>query len=543
MATLEGQTIAASYKDLLQVSNSNSGVDATARAVSDGEGTATLLYLSTTEVYNPGTGGTSNTAFGKNAGDALTTNGNYNVVLGEEAGSALTIGDNNVSIGYGSFDAAADDESDNIAIGSNAMGAVDQGSHGSADADQNVCIGTNAGLGGDFGSSNIDMADNIAIGYGAMDGTGTLGALKNVFIGSNAGGGSWTTAQAQFNVGIGHNVMDAAMNDATCNVAVGFQALSAVTTSDNNVAIGYDSLGALTSGDQNVAVGYQALDGITDAQYNTAIGYAALTAGNHADTDHNTAVGHNAGVAITQGHSNIVVGSGAAATLTTGDQNTYIGKSCDASASSATNETVLGYGATAPAGGNSVTLGNADVTEVYCASDKGANLYAASCVVTTGINFPDDASANPSGDVNTLDNYEEGSWTPTLLGASGNPTQTYAGGGQVGAYTKIGRFVFCHGRIVMGSGITVGSGAARIGALPFTAKSLAGTYGTVNISYGNNWGTNVGIPNTGYVEPNTVYCDLQVHENDGGKIGGTSGANAADVDDGTDLIFGIVYAT
>jgi len=66
MATLTGQTIAGSYKDLLQVSNSNDGVDATARAVSDGEGTATLLYLSTTEVYSPGAGGnTGNTIFGK----------------------------------------------------------------------------------------------------------------------------------------------------------------------------------------------------------------------------------------------------------------------------------------------------------------------------------------------------------------------------------------------------------------------------------------------------------------------------------------------
>ena len=109
MATLEGQTIAGSYKDLLQVSNSNSGVDATARAVSDGEGTATLLYLSTTEVYSPGTGGTSNTAFGKNAGDALSSGGNYNVFLGEEAGSALAVGLNNIAIGlfklYGKIEA------------------------------------------------------------------------------------------------------------------------------------------------------------------------------------------------------------------------------------------------------------------------------------------------------------------------------------------------------------------------------------------------------------------------------------------------------
>ena len=105
MATLQGQTIAGSYKDLLQVSNSNSGVDTTARAVEDGEGTATLLYLSTTEVYNPGTGGTSNTAFGKNAGDALASGGNYNAVFGEDAGTAITTGDNNVAIGYQAGDA------------------------------------------------------------------------------------------------------------------------------------------------------------------------------------------------------------------------------------------------------------------------------------------------------------------------------------------------------------------------------------------------------------------------------------------------------
>ena len=46
MATLTGQTIASSYKDLLQVSNSNSGVDSTLRVVSDGEATDTVLYLS-----------------------------------------------------------------------------------------------------------------------------------------------------------------------------------------------------------------------------------------------------------------------------------------------------------------------------------------------------------------------------------------------------------------------------------------------------------------------------------------------------------------
>jgi hypothetical protein len=50
MTTLTGKTISQTYKDLLQVSNSNSGVDATLRDVEDGEGTASALQVSTTAV-------------------------------------------------------------------------------------------------------------------------------------------------------------------------------------------------------------------------------------------------------------------------------------------------------------------------------------------------------------------------------------------------------------------------------------------------------------------------------------------------------------
>ena len=46
MASLTNKTIASTYKDLLQVSNSNSGVDATLQTVEDGEGTSSSLKLS-----------------------------------------------------------------------------------------------------------------------------------------------------------------------------------------------------------------------------------------------------------------------------------------------------------------------------------------------------------------------------------------------------------------------------------------------------------------------------------------------------------------
>ncbi len=48
MTSLTGRTPAASYKDLLQVSNANAGIDGTLRPVEDGEGTQSALQLSQT---------------------------------------------------------------------------------------------------------------------------------------------------------------------------------------------------------------------------------------------------------------------------------------------------------------------------------------------------------------------------------------------------------------------------------------------------------------------------------------------------------------
>ena len=50
MAGLTGKALKDWYKDLLQVDNSNSGVDATARVIKDGEGTESALYLSDDQV-------------------------------------------------------------------------------------------------------------------------------------------------------------------------------------------------------------------------------------------------------------------------------------------------------------------------------------------------------------------------------------------------------------------------------------------------------------------------------------------------------------
>jgi hypothetical protein len=91
-------------------------------------------------------------------------------------------------------------------------------------------------------------------------------------------------------------------------------------------------------------------------------------------------------------------------------------------------------------------------------------------IAQTGqVKFP--ATQNASTDVNTLDDYEEGTWTPTLTTDGVNFTSvTYTI--QQGKYTKVGNVVH-YWATVYTSAVTKGAatGSVRIGGLPFAASS------------------------------------------------------------------------
>jgi hypothetical protein len=88
-------------------------------------------------------------------------------------------------------------------------------------------------------------------------------------------------------------------------------------------------------------------------------------------------------------------------------------------------------------------------------------------------------------DANTLDDYEEGTWTPTIIAKSSNPSVTY--GHQHGYYTKVGNLVTAVFRVYVGAGgISGGSGDGQVGGLPYTTKSHSGGQGglgSVNMNY------------------------------------------------------------
>ena len=89
-----------------------------------------------------------------------------------------------------------------------------------------------------------------------------------------------------------------------------------------------------------------------------------------------------------------------------------------------------------------------------------------------GLLFPDTQVA--SADPNTLDDYEEGTWTPVLWDQSLSDGEGQAYVTQVGRYTKIGNRVFFTAFIHTSSIGTLSAGdAVSIGGLPFTSNSTA----------------------------------------------------------------------
>jgi len=98
-----------------------------------------------------------------------------------------------------------------------------------------------------------------------------------------------------------------------------------------------------------------------------------------------------------------------------------------------------------------------------------------------GITFP--ATQSASSDANTLDDYEEGTWTPVLNSFGGTSLTA------TGQYTKIGRFVMLTFQ-VSGTNLATTLGTSYVSGLPFIgAQSNAGgaswASSNTGVSFGN----------------------------------------------------------
>jgi hypothetical protein len=87
-----------------------------------------------------------------------------------------------------------------------------------------------------------------------------------------------TQSVGNFNTSLGYLSLGNPGPGAGANVAIGNEALSALTSGNGNTALGSGSTYGLTSGNLNVGVGFNSLYNLTTGCYNTAIGVTAGTA-------------------------------------------------------------------------------------------------------------------------------------------------------------------------------------------------------------------------------------------------------------------------
>jgi len=371
--------------------------------------------------------------------------------------SSLTVA-GNVSIDGGTIKLDGNlDNNGNVALGNNTLAS------GSFTGNFNTAIGS-------VSLTNTTSGDNnVGIGSNSLQ-NNTTGS-NNIAIGKNALDSSQTNSNV---IAIGTDTLE--RNTTDNNVGIGYQALRFNTTGNSNTGVGYHALQNNISGSALTAFGQQALDGNTTGLGNTAVGYQALT--NNTTTDHNTALGYSAG-----------------STVTTGSNLTLLGSDAEPSSATATNE---------------VTLGDTNVTIVR---NQGSILFPQS---GRGI-YLGTTTATAS---NLLDDYEEGTWTPT---ASQGSVSHVAGG-----YIKIGRLVTLTIDLSNFTN-TTSTDFIQINGIPFAVDS------SENMATGAMFGERIDTNNNG----NSVQAVLTTSSTGILFFNGVGSTNFAqlkytDINDGTD---------
>ena len=207
---------------------------------------------------------------------------------------------------------------------------------------QNISVGFKANI-----TDPAAAIQNISIGSCAgefLDNTAGVEATQNVFVGFEAGQGAsaGTPNTGSSNVAIGHQALTAVTMGGS-NVAIGVFAALSLTGGNNNFAIGRSALQSILTGSDNVGIGRDAL---LNATASRNIGIGTKAGGKELQGVDNIYIGHNAGgisspttkffnvvigskAATSLGsncNSNIIIGYQAATALTTGDGNVFVGE-------------------------------------------------------------------------------------------------------------------------------------------------------------------------------------------------------------------------
>ena len=282
--------------------------------------------------------------------------------------------------------------------------------------------------------------------------TGSLTASSDILIGS-----------LRLGRGTGNNVnsavfgLNAGGTSVTNTVAIGSTAAFNANLMNASVAIGANALYTNINGLANNAVGTDALKNLSsDKSYNNALGYYALRG-------------------LTNGNYNIGIGNNAATNITAGEACVFIGGHTGTGYNNLTGTVLISDG-----NGNIKLSANSSglVNIPYGLTVSGnLTLQSTTYLTSSGIKFPSTQVATT--DANTLDDYEEGNWTPAISSSVSNYT---TGSFTHGSYVKIGKNVFIKGTIQLTSYGT-SSGTIFILGAPFANNNVGGWSANIPIGY------------------------------------------------------------
>jgi hypothetical protein len=180
--------------------------------------------------------------------------------------------------------------------------------------------------------------------------------------------------------------------------------------------------------------------------------------------------------------------------------------------------------------GVSINLNTNGGTALSLNANGAAALMGASTTASgVGITFP--AAQSASTDANTLDDYEEGTWTPIIVGVTTAGVGTYSA--RVARYTKVGNMVTCH--CYMDWTAHTGVGEMQLAGLPFQTSSEASSHTAVAFGYVN--GINLSANNTlyGWTIPGTNSFNFNQVPTGGGSMASVT------IDTSAALIFTVSY--
>ena len=146
--------------------------------------------------------------------------------------------------------------------------------------------------------------------------------------------------------------------------------------------------------------------------------------------------------------------------------------------------------APAVSGTTTLTLPTTSGTVALTASPTFTGQATIPTINLTGgqIVFP--ATQSASADANTLDDYEEGTWTPIFAGSTTAGSCTYSTGATNASYIKIGQLVYTTFSIVATSTHS-GTGSLLLNGLPFGMGFTSGWGGSPSIGYFGSVGVSI----------------------------------------------------